>query len=104
MILRLTKVWYRLLPFDFFYLIDDRNIFDVIDAQLVAFSYESKFQVIMVSDIFSATKVKVSDWYIIAAKLVDHWKVQVWKTLIIFLLFIFRGELDCYWYVLIELF
>lgn len=39
-----------------------RNIVDVIDAQLVAFSDLSKFQVIVVSDIFSATKVKVGDW------------------------------------------
>jgi hypothetical protein len=57
-----------------------RNIVDVIDAQLVAFSDLSKLQVIVVSDIFSATKVKVGDWYInlvfifIAAKLVNHWK------------------------------
>lgn len=41
-----------------------RNIVDVIDAQLVAFSDLSKLQVIVVSDIFSATKVKVGDWYI----------------------------------------
>jgi hypothetical protein len=53
----IATIWFVLL-------IDVRNIVDVIDAQLVAFSDESKFQVIVVSDIFSAIKVKVSDSYI----------------------------------------